>query len=139
MSKRSVSFIKPDEPSFLKKLKSQVGYQEGPTIDTKREELETFCDNELEYHDEEQPTVVVLKSGDLTAEEVAIEKNRLEQEEASAPADLSKPIVFKIPIKEVTEASKTSKKLEAESNKNKPKKALDKRLLSFDNEEDDDM
>lgn len=35
MSKRHVAYIKPEEPSFLKKLKQQAGYQEGPTVDTK--------------------------------------------------------------------------------------------------------
>lgn len=34
-SKRNVSWIKPAEPSFLKKFKSDVGYKEGPTVDTK--------------------------------------------------------------------------------------------------------
>lgn len=30
-----VSWVKPAEPSFLKKFKSDVGYKEGPTVDTK--------------------------------------------------------------------------------------------------------
>lgn len=30
-----VSWVKPSEPSFLKKFKSDVGYKEGPTVDTK--------------------------------------------------------------------------------------------------------
>lgn len=30
-----VSWVKPAEPSFLKKFKNDVGYKEGPTIDTK--------------------------------------------------------------------------------------------------------
>lgn len=35
MPKRNVVFAKPEEPSFLKRLKKEVGYQEGPSIDTK--------------------------------------------------------------------------------------------------------
>ncbi|CAJ0965932.1 unnamed protein product [Ranitomeya imitator] len=36
MSKRNqVSYVKPSEPSFLKKFKKDVGYKEGPTVDTK--------------------------------------------------------------------------------------------------------
>lgn len=35
MSKRNISYIKPTEPSFLRKLKEQIGYKEGPTVDTK--------------------------------------------------------------------------------------------------------
>ncbi|XP_044745832.1 uncharacterized protein KIAA1143 homolog [Coccinella septempunctata] len=138
MSKRSVAFIKPEEPSFLKKLKAEVGYQEGPTIDTKREELENFEEKDFEENAEEQPTVVVLKAGDLTAEEVAAEKDRLEREEASAPADLTKPIIFKVPLKEGTNDTKNSKSVNIKPKKSS-KKALDKRLLSFDNEEDDDV
>lgn len=30
-----VSWVKPSEPSFLKKFKQDVGYKEGPTVDTK--------------------------------------------------------------------------------------------------------
>lgn len=30
-----VSWVKPAEPSFLKKFKNDVGYKEGPTVDTK--------------------------------------------------------------------------------------------------------
>lgn len=35
MAGRNVSYIKQDEPSFLKALKARAGYVEGPDIDTK--------------------------------------------------------------------------------------------------------
>lgn len=37
MSKRknNISYIKPDEPKFLQVLKAQIGYKEGPSVDTK--------------------------------------------------------------------------------------------------------
>lgn len=36
MSKKgNVSWVKPAEPSFLKKFKEDVGFKEGPTVDTK--------------------------------------------------------------------------------------------------------
>lgn len=35
MSKRNVAYIKPKEPAFLARLKEQVGFKEGPTVDTK--------------------------------------------------------------------------------------------------------
>lgn len=94
MSKRNVAYIKPDEPAFLKKIKEQVGYKEGPTVDTKvgyvrmylriqnitdflqRENLNPITDEDLEDTQDEQPTVVVLQPGDLTAEEAA-EVNKL--------------------------------------------------------------
>ncbi|KAJ8919867.1 hypothetical protein NQ315_006396 [Exocentrus adspersus] len=77
MSKRHVAYIKPNEPSFLKRLKQEAGYKEGPTVDTKRENLSGVADEDLQDTEDEQPTVVVLKSGDLTAEEAAREAERL--------------------------------------------------------------
>ena len=36
MNKKSnVTWVKPAEPTFLKKFKDDVGFQEGPTIDAK--------------------------------------------------------------------------------------------------------
>lgn len=36
MSKRNkVAYIKPNEPSFIRKLKQEANYKEGPNIDTK--------------------------------------------------------------------------------------------------------
>lgn len=33
--KNQVSFIKPSDPKFLRALKEQIGYREGPTIEAK--------------------------------------------------------------------------------------------------------
>lgn len=33
--KRNVAFTRPEDPSFLKRIKEQIGYKEGPNIDTK--------------------------------------------------------------------------------------------------------
>lgn len=37
MSKRrnNVDYIKPADPKFLQEIKSQIGYNSGPTLDTK--------------------------------------------------------------------------------------------------------
>lgn len=35
MSKKHVAYVKPEEPNFLKKLKQEAGYTQGPTVDTK--------------------------------------------------------------------------------------------------------
>ncbi|XP_071442785.1 uncharacterized protein KIAA1143 homolog [Hetaerina americana] len=71
MSKRNVSYVKPAEPKFLAQLKAEIGYKEGPTVDTKREINPDASDEENFDKDEEQPVVVVLGPGDLTAEEAA--------------------------------------------------------------------
>ncbi|KAJ8968391.1 hypothetical protein NQ317_012228 [Molorchus minor] len=80
MSKRQVAYVKPEEPSFLKELKKQAGYKEGPTVDTKRENYGEISEGDLQDTEEEQPTVVVLKPGDLTAEEAASETERLNKD-----------------------------------------------------------
>ncbi|XP_024082231.1 uncharacterized protein KIAA1143 homolog [Cimex lectularius] len=72
MSKRNVSYIKPQEPAFLARLKQQVGYKEGPNVDTKREKLPEYSSDESDGED--LPQVVVLNPGDLTAEEAAVVK-----------------------------------------------------------------
>ena len=33
--KRNINFARPEEPAFIKRLKAQYGYKEGPDIDTK--------------------------------------------------------------------------------------------------------
>lgn len=79
---RNVAFTKPDEPAFLKKFKAKVGYKEPATIEDKKQRLteraEADKDDEVEREDE-QPTVVVLKSGDIGPEE--FEAYRLQMKE----------------------------------------------------------
>lgn len=136
MSKRNIAYIKPQEPSFLRKLKEQIGYKEGPTVDTKKEQLRPEdCDDDDVY--EEQPTVVVLKPGDLTAEEAAQAKEQLEKDISEAPADLSARIVFKAPEKSSEKAKKRPASEKSGTSSGKRQKAR-KPLLSFDDEEDDD-
>uniref|UniRef100_A0A8C6NKI1 Zgc:77056 n=1 Tax=Nothobranchius furzeri TaxID=105023 RepID=A0A8C6NKI1_NOTFU len=65
-----VSWVKPAEPSFLTKFKSDVGFKEGPNVDTKRQVMPDLDDDGGSDREDELPQVVVLKSGDLTAEEV---------------------------------------------------------------------
>lgn len=85
MPKRNVAFIKPEEPAFLKRIKDQIGYKEGPSVDTKRQQLEDEYHSGDEEQDEEGPQVVVLKEGDLTAEQVKAEKKKIEQGKNNTP------------------------------------------------------
>nr|CAH7754735.1 unnamed protein product [Callosobruchus chinensis] len=126
MSKRHVAYIKPDEPSFLKKLKREAGYKEGPTVDTKREDYGEVHQEDLVDTEEEQPTVVVLQPGDLTAEQAALEEERLKKEQEQTPADLSQPIVFKAPSKS---KSKDTTGNSSSKETSKSKKAT---LIEFD-------
>ncbi|PWA22522.1 hypothetical protein CCH79_00018181 [Gambusia affinis] len=72
-----VSWVKPAEPSFLKKFKTDVGYKEGPNVDTKRQAMPTPDDDSGSDKEDELPQVVVLKSGDLSADEVKKLKGEL--------------------------------------------------------------
>lgn len=159
MSKRNVAFIKPDEPSFLKQIKQQIGYKEGPDINTKRQKLERNSDDEdfSDDLDEESPQVVVLKEGDLTAEQADVEKKRLEvgksgllrvwkdfltnrsyllAEESQKKADLTERVIFKAkskPLdKEELKAEKSTTKKEKKASK------ASKSKLSFVDDEDEE-
>ncbi|XP_077542545.1 uncharacterized protein KIAA1143 homolog isoform X2 [Haemaphysalis longicornis] len=138
----SVTCVKPSDPPFLRKLKERVGYKEGPTVDTKREEL-PVGDARPDL-DDEKPVVVVLKPGDLTAEEA--EKYAPKEDEGPAdegPADGR--IVFKKPDKRKEDSSaspagsqnKRFKEID-KSNRDKVNSIKDSRLLSFGDEEEED-
>ncbi|XP_012229439.1 uncharacterized protein KIAA1143 homolog [Linepithema humile] len=131
--KHNVSYIKPNEPKFLRELKEQAGYKEGPTVDTKKEALPEISDDEREDLTDEKPVVVVLKSGDLTAEEADAFEKEKEKEENNAPADLSKKIVFRKTKATESESDATDKPV-----KKKTKKTKQKVILSFDDNENED-
>ncbi|EDV39890.1 uncharacterized protein Dana_GF24239 [Drosophila ananassae] len=147
MSKRNnITYVKPQEPSFLAKLKAEIGYKEGPTLETKRQRLERDPEDndsdsgeERPEREDEQPQVVVLKSGDLTAEEALEEKRLAAKELAEKRADLSQPIVFKQRVKQVNveSASKSSEKSEKSKSKSKKSKAVASSKLSFNEDEDE--
>lgn len=169
MSKRNITYIKPEVPKFLQRIKEQVGYKEGPTVDTKREALDIAEPDDFEDSEDEQPTVVVLNSEHLTAEEAAEVKKRLDQEKEETPADLNERVIFKVPSKnkekensasEEDKAKSSTEKKFAEdkfsedksekstgekakkrssSEKSDKKTKKQKSLLSFDEEENDDF
>ncbi|XP_076623502.1 uncharacterized protein KIAA1143 [Colletes latitarsis] len=131
--KHNVSYIKPNEPKFLRELKEQVGYKEGPTVDTKREVLPQDSDDDKEEREEEKPIVVVLNSGDLTAEEAEAFQKQKEEEEANAPADLSKRIIFRKNKVVEGESDTVDKPVKKKIKKTKQEKAI----LSFNDNDDD--
>ncbi|RZF36111.1 hypothetical protein LSTR_LSTR013154 [Laodelphax striatellus] len=146
--KMNVAFIKPDEPNFIKRLKEQAGYKEGPTVDTKREALPELDDDDLQDRDEDKPVVVVLKPGDLSEEEAS--RLQKEKDEESGPARLGDRIVFRKPSKEKTASSEETaaipssqregKKRSSDSDKSKVKKQKTSKpsapCLSFDADEE---
>lgn len=146
MNKKSnVTWVKPTEPSFLKKFKNDVGYKEGPTIDAKRQMEPVLDDDSGSDREDELPQVVVLKSGDLSADEVKMIKNGPEsalKEESAADGK----ILFKKPTKSssekfkgITASSNKKRKNEGDGeNKTFGKKVKNNSLLSFGGDDDDE-
>lgn len=153
-----VSWVKPSEPSFLKKFKNDVGYKEGPTVDTKRQVMPTLDDDSGSDREDELPQVVVLKEGDLSAEEVKKIKDEMHDgggtEKDDDPPGNGK-ILFKKPAKRsssdkfqgITASSSKKKKSEGGEKKEEEKKDVtsgkkvkNNSLLSFggDEEEEED-
>ncbi|XP_052581535.1 uncharacterized protein KIAA1143 homolog isoform X2 [Peromyscus californicus insignis] len=155
MSKRNqVSYVRPAEPAFLSRFKERVGYREGPTVETKKIQPQ-LPDDDGNHSDkeDEQPQVVVLKKGDLTAEEVM----KIKAEIKAAKADEEPPpadgrIMYRKPVKRssdekcsgLTASSKKKKTNEDDINKqnsvrkNSQKQIRNSSLLSFDNEDEND-
>ncbi|XP_054048341.1 uncharacterized protein KIAA1143 homolog isoform X2 [Rissa tridactyla] len=159
MSKRNqVSYVRPAEPAFLSRFKRQVGYREGPTVETKREQLPLADDDSENGSDkeDEQPQVVTLKKGDLTAEEAMKIKQQIKEalksnESDGEPEPADGKIMFRKPAKrssekvldfnvssskKMKEAKKT--KREATTPQSPAKQIKNSSLLSFDDEENDD-
>ncbi|KAM3821378.1 uncharacterized protein KIAA1143 homolog [Vipera latastei] len=151
MSKKNqVSYVKPAEPAFLSRFKERIGYREGPTVDTKREQLPVPEDDSGSDKEDEQPQVIVLKKGDLTAEEVVKIKEEIKEVSKVTETDPEDgKILFRKPPKRSAEEkylglTVTSSKKIKEMKKNSPnfhnsaKQVKNSSLLSFDAEESDD-
>merc|ERR1712179_162068 len=129
--KGNIGFSKPPEPSFIKKLKLQVGYKEGPTINTKS--INDHDDDDYEEtREDEQPVVVVLNKGDITAEEAdkIREKNEKEKDE-QFPED------GKVQFKKPNKRKKEEEDSNIKEKKSKGKNLTNKKLLSFEDDEED--
>nr|XP_035950006.1 uncharacterized protein KIAA1143 homolog [Halichoerus grypus] len=153
MSKRNqVSYVRPAEPAFLARFKEQVGYREGPTVETKRIQPQ-LPDEDGDHSDkeDEQPQVVVLKKGDLSVEEVMKIKAEIKAAKADEePAIVDGRIMYRKPVKRssdekysgLTASSKKRKANEGEINKqdsvkkNSQKQIKNSCLLSFDNDDE---
>lgn len=150
---KNVSWSKPQEPSFLKAFKEKVGYREPSTIDAKHEARPPPSVEDREDREDELPTVVVLRPGDVSKEEfVEYRKSAKEKEDNDTIDDSAGgKIMFKKPTKRKSSEAKaldasTSKKAkpnqERSSNrtthhqkKTKSKGVMSKSLLSFDDDE----
>ncbi|XP_020843010.1 uncharacterized protein KIAA1143 homolog [Phascolarctos cinereus] len=152
MSKRNqVSYVRPPEPAFLARFKQKVGYKEGPTVETKKIQPEIPEGDDRSDNEDEQPQVVVLKKGDLSAEEVMKIKQQIKSskpDEEPAPADGK--IMFRKPAKRSSDekylgltANSRKKRKDEEKKKedlvpkNNQKQIKNSNLLSFDDAEEE--
>lgn len=154
MSKRNIGYIKQDDPPFVRQFKEKVGYKEGPSVDTKREQLQRPGSDEEDNFEDEKPTVVVLKAGDLTAEEA--ERLQLQNsdslKEDEVPSDGR--VIFKKPVKRSGDESSSqnatsikkkrdgdgddNSKVDIKKKKNDAKKIKNASLLSFAEDDEDE-
>ncbi|KAJ0175582.1 hypothetical protein K1T71_008741 [Dendrolimus kikuchii] len=134
--KRNVNYIKPEDPEFLKALKKQVGYDDR---NHKFDKLENLQNDFVEDGDDELPQVVVLKKGDLTAEQAEEERKKIEKLEADTKADLNQRIVFKPKQKSKNDLVNSKRKHENDKGSKSSKISKKKlNILSFVDEDDDD-
>ncbi|XP_013142693.1 PREDICTED: uncharacterized protein KIAA1143 homolog [Papilio polytes] len=126
--KRNVSYIKPEDPHFLKMLKKEAGYDD---TNHKFDKLENKDEDFVDDEESEKPQVVVLKDGDLTAEEAEVETKRLEKEKNETKADLSQKVIFQAKLKPTMLPDSKSQK-----RKNRVRQKPSSQLLSFAGEED---
>ncbi|KAM8868911.1 uncharacterized protein KIAA1143 homolog [Spinachia spinachia] len=141
-----VSWVKPAEPSFLKKFKNDVGYKEGPNVDTKRQVMPTLDDDSGSDREDELPQVVVLKGGDLTAED--LKKIKEETRAGAADKDDAPPadgkILFKKPAKRSASdkyqgiTASSSKKNKKSHGAEKEKKKEEEENKEVEEDEDDE-
>jgi hypothetical protein len=47
--RNNIQYIKPEEPAFLRRIKQEIGYQEGPDVDTKVSSFSECLTTRLEY------------------------------------------------------------------------------------------
>ncbi|EEB18894.1 conserved hypothetical protein [Pediculus humanus corporis] len=132
--KRNVAYVKPQEPSFLTKLKREAGYVPGPDINTKKEQLPVDSDSDSEKPDE-SPVVVVVKPGDLTPEEVAKINAKKKFELENTKADLTKKVIFQKPSNSKRKILDNKEEI---CEKSKKVKKVSKQLLSFDQGEENE-
>ncbi|XP_028174414.1 uncharacterized protein KIAA1143 homolog [Ostrinia nubilalis] len=130
--KRNVNYIKPEDPEFLKVLKRQAGYDDR---NHKFDELQNAEDDFAEDDESEKPQVIVLKKGDLTAEEAEVEQKKLEILESNTKADLTQRIIFKTKQKSSTDKETNKRK---SSNAKQKESKRSRQLLSFDNDDEED-
>lgn len=125
MSHRNLTYVKQDQPSFLRKFKERVGLKPEATVEDKRQALSDEC-NDTEK-DDEKPTVVVLRDGDLTAEEASLHEKLDKKDDDSSEGK----IVFRKPKKRSQDKGLTAstKKLKVDTDRDESLEQQEKSVV----------
>merc|ERR1711874_103690 len=94
MSKNKIGYVAPPEPKFIREMKAKLGYQYQDNLDTKL----GGDAGDFEDRDDEKPTVVVMREGDLNEEEAKEEEEHIQKAEEDKMVAQGK-IAFKKPTK----------------------------------------
>ena len=122
-----IAYAKPSDPPFLARMKQSLGMGEStePKLEDK---LPTSGGPDDLEKDDERPTVVVLKEGDLTQDEA----EKVWKEEDSKSDD------GKVVFKRKADSGEEKEKKSTKKKKMESRAIKDQKLLSFDEEEHDD-
>lgn len=157
MPKNNIGYAKPPEPKFIREMKAKLGYREpeesirdklvgdaGDFDDREGEQIAQYAFNTWTLtclstdRDDEKPTIVVMKNGDLTEEEAKEEETlllKLEDEKKVAEGKIE----FKKPVKRDNDADKKdSDEPKRKKDKKESRKEKKKNLLSFDEDEEEE-
>eukprot|EP00095_Tigriopus_kingsejongensis_P000324 maker-scaffold292_size219010-snap-gene-1.42 protein:Tk00324 transcript:maker-scaffold292_size219010-snap-gene-1.42-mRNA-1 annotation:"kiaa1143 homolog" len=126
-----------NEPSFIRKMKAQVGYRDTQSQLADKDPANRPADHDdIEDQTDEQPTVVVLKAGDLTAEEAKASADGEELTPDEPPPDGR--VKFRRPQKREIQPSPIDESQPVVQPK-KPKAQSSKlQLLSFNDDGDEE-
>ncbi|VDO53740.1 unnamed protein product [Onchocerca flexuosa] len=144
--KSSITAIVQEDPPFIQKIKEKLGYKPPPTIENKFSTTagEGYIENDQDDDDlsqmnqEDRPQIVILdaqKDLDEKELEAELEKKRIEEDRKKIEEG---KIIFKKPMKrkEQDSGEETAEK-RRHSEEVKEIAVSNSRLLSFNDEEDD--
>lgn len=133
MPKAIVTFTNPEQPKFLTEIKQKLGIKVPDTIASKKVGLDdqNCCHTSNEFDDlqfnDELPVIVLNHNESIAPEQTAdFLKNQIQEDKKAA--DLTKPIIFKNPVKRSNSTN--------DSKQPSKRKKAQKSVLSF---EDDDF
>ncbi|GMR54119.1 hypothetical protein PMAYCL1PPCAC_24314, partial [Pristionchus mayeri] len=147
--KSSIKFVEQDEPDFIKQMKAKMGFRAAATVEDKfdvedEDEIAETVEGELlRTREEERPQVVILNPetdlGDDDLRKALDEQQKKEDQKKIEEGRITfkKPKKRGVDGKEVEEDPAEEKKRKIEKAK-QPEKKIERNLLSFGDDEEED-